>query len=140
MLKSKSLEDFNSVVSEQLFTELTPKQGSAIEGGNSVLWIKSLQGLRLTSGPGSDEVYVKVNGRKIADNDDMDTGELWNIDYTKIITDPVTISIYEQDGLSRDDFIGAVTVSTKPGSLKVKDFFGDGSHYRLLYGVGTLKT
>ena len=34
MLKSKSLEDLNRGCHEELFTELTPKEGAAIGGGN----------------------------------------------------------------------------------------------------------
>lgn len=141
MLKHKSSEDLNSVISKKLFTELTHQEGEAIKGGYiPVLYIKSLQCFRETSGWGDDEISVRINGKEIENHAGMDSGDFWNIGYSRIMEGSVTISIYEEDGIwSDDDHIGSVTVGTAKGSLNYEDFFGDGSHYRLGYGVGFVK-
>ena len=49
MLKNKSLEDINRVANDELFTELTPKEASVIEGGK-VFYLTKIEGL-----PGFDQ-------------------------------------------------------------------------------------
>ena len=57
MLKNKSPEDINRVSNEELFTELTPKEASVIEGGATAVF------LGMTRLPTDDETYsLYLNG------------------------------------------------------------------------------
>ena len=133
MLKSKSLEDFNCVNDQQLFTELTPQEAAAIEGGY-LLKLDSLKCFKETPRPGSDEISVRVEGRAVWYYGDFDSGEHWAINVAGEYNKPVTVSIWEED-VWGSNIIGEVYVTESTPRFAFRDLYGDGSHYRLNYGV-----
>lgn len=131
MLKNENLKDLD----KQLVTELTPEEAATIEGGY-FLYLNSLECFEETPGWGSDEISIRVNGKQVAYHGDMDSGEFFNINLAKQYTNPVTVSIYEEDGWwSDDDYIGSVYISGATQPSTYKDLFGSNSHYRMTYQV-----
>ena len=132
MLKNKSLADFNCVSDQQLFTELTPEEAAAIEGGY-YLYLKTLECFEEPYGSDSYKVVVEVDGSNVHSfKGDMDPGEVWHINRGEYYQNYLTVSIWEEDPLLKDDFIGSMTIKRPAGSGFV-EYRGSGYHFGLTY-------
>lgn len=125
---------------EQLFTELTPKEGAVIEGG-ARLYLYKATAVKAGADPGwrnGDDVYARINGDKTRKTNDVDTGETANFFKGKTFSGTASINLFDSDSgwFNRDDYLGGFTVSSTPTNGWVtRRISGSGSVYDVTYMV-----
>ncbi|MCC5610704.1 hypothetical protein LC612_29130 [Nostoc sp. CHAB 5834] len=125
---------------EQLFTNLTPEEGSVIEGGASLFLYKATA-IKAGADFGSfngDDVYARINGDKTNKTNDVDTGETANFSIEKPFDGTASINLFDSDGgfAGRDDYLGGFSVGSTPTNGFVTErISGSGSIYDVTYAV-----
>ncbi|MBE9103578.1 hypothetical protein IQ229_01030 [Nostoc cf. edaphicum LEGE 07299] len=132
----------NSVVDqEQLFTDLTPEEGSVIEGG-ATLWLYSATAIQANADFGSrngDDVYARINGYKTNKTNDVDAGEAVTFNIDRYFSGTASINFFDSDGglfTGSDEYLGGFTVGSTPtnGTVTTR-ISGSGSIYDVVYAV-----
>ena len=123
---------------EQLFTELTPQEAAAIEGGYDVAF-ESLNAIQLSGR--SDNISLRVDGIEVY-GDRITRRDPPLIDLVNNLAPitgqegSITITLWDDNlGSARDNLIGAVTEDGVIPGTKTVDLFGSNSQYQLTYTV-----
>ncbi|MFF3884310.1 hypothetical protein [Streptomyces sp. NPDC001914] len=91
-----------------------------------------------TSGPGDDDVYIKVDGVRVWGEVEMGDADGEDIGESKDFRNKVKVTVYEgDDAPSPDDFLGGFWAhQSQAGSgEQAETLNGDGSHYDIFYEV-----
>lgn len=139
------MSNINTVISnsdEQLFTELTSEEGAVIEGGAQLILynataVRARADGNWNEGNGTD-LYFVVNGLRLPGTyNDVDTGEVVNINRTINFTGTATTRLFDDDGSSSaDDYLGGFTVgSTSTNGTRTVRVSGGNSIFDILYSV-----
>lgn len=126
MLQNKSLEDFNCVGDEQLFTDLTPEEASAVKGGAS-LQVRYL----FANNPPENDPIIMVGRNTVWSRNNVNTTTRIFRSFT--FDGETTLSIWDQDsgGRNNDDLIAFVNLTQTRRGIR----FLEGGGYRLSYRV-----
>lgn len=112
---------------DRLFTELTPEEGSAVEGG-AKLHIRSI----FADKPSEDDPYIMVGGKKgifKAKNFNRGSKDIFK---TVSFTGDTTLSVWDEDpGDNNDDILGFGRIGSAPTGVKFVNVMG----YRVSYQV-----
>ncbi|MDZ8258556.1 hypothetical protein [Nostoc sp. ChiQUE01b] len=125
---------------EQLFTELTPKEGAVIEGGARLFLYKALA-LRASSdilpGVNGDDVVIKLNGNKIHGTvKNVKTGDVININKFFDFSGTATLDFFDADPPGNpDDYLGGFNVKNPTNGQTSRVISGSDSEYRVFYEV-----
>ncbi|BAZ15789.1 hypothetical protein NIES4071_76610 [Calothrix sp. NIES-4071] len=129
-----------STSNEQLFTELTAEEASVLEGGATlILYNATAIKADADFGPSNgDDLYIKVNGRKIFGTaDDVDTGETVNIGKRISFSGTAKVNLFDGDPWPNDDdSLGGFTVGSTPTyGTRTARVSGSGSTYDITYSI-----
>ncbi|MGV9252035.1 hypothetical protein [Streptomyces sp. NPDC003697] len=105
--------------------------------------LNTLQCHDTTSGPGSDDVYIQVDGGNIYPDGayghyhNFDAGDSAELKKSVSFTDKAKVVVKDYDSTSPDDLIGSfwVSVSQVGDGELAESMNGDGSDYDLYYEV-----
>ncbi|MEH2211417.1 hypothetical protein [Nostoc sp.] len=134
----KTTSNLSRLSLENLFTELTSEQSSAIEGGGFLL-IDGFQiinaGADSTSG---DDPYITVNGQTLAGRfDDVGTGQYIAVNRGLGFDGLANVNFFDYDDFFNggDDYLGGFTVTGATNGQNVTQVSGGGSTYDVYYRV-----
>ncbi|KUL67708.1 hypothetical protein ADL34_33570 [Streptomyces sp. NRRL WC-3605] len=91
-----------------------------------------------TSGPGDDDVYIKVDGLRVWGEAEMGDEDGEDIDVSKNFGTKVKVSVWDADDApSPDDFLGAFWAHKSQANTgeQAEVLTGDGSYYDIYYEV-----
>ena len=124
---------------EQLFTELTPKEGANVSGG---AWVTKLHlkyfDVDSTQEWPRDEVYLRLDGKKVFSKGGVSAGDTLNVDKTYTMTGSYDqLKLYENDTWPNgDEYLGGKKVyASQIGSDQEARFTRHGADYTLYYDV-----
>lgn len=132
----------SAVAQEQLFTELTPEEGSVIEGG-AFLAVHGIYAVKAGADTfGNDDTLIKVatggTTKQIGGEYSMSSGKYASVGQGIEFNDLARLDLYDEDGIwSRDDHMGGFWISpTSTNGPKWSPLLsGSGSQYYVNYSV-----
>ena len=132
---TNSNSNFSVVDQEQLFTELSPEEGSVIEGGATF----KLAFLKVDKAAKEYDIYLNFNGNRVFGTKTVYTGDYFeNLNGTSFeFQNGGSVSLWDEDNSlwdSDDDPLGSWSVSTIPGRYWAS-VSGDGFDYYFEYDI-----
>jgi hypothetical protein len=140
-LRGKIMSSLDKITAnEPLFTELTPEEGSVVEGGFK-LNLYALVCYKDGADPwykGKDDVYARVTTDGITSTHNigaMGSGDGKNLGLEFTFFEDAEVSFFDSDWPDSDDFLGSFSVSGPTNGLQKPTVSGSGSRYRAFYDV-----
>jgi hypothetical protein len=126
-----------NLLSESLFTELTPDQAQMLEGGKriTILLVRCIKAG--ADGNGADELFFTVNGQKLqfGNTISMQTGGVANVGLAENFDGTANVRLFDKDTSGGDDSVGSFSASSNTNGSKTVSVSGSGSRYDVTYQV-----
>ncbi|MFD9380436.1 hypothetical protein ACFWBH_33815 [Streptomyces sp. NPDC059999] len=99
--------------------------------------LNTLQCHSTTSGPGADDVYIRVDGVKVYGTHEFDDDDSEELNVSREFEEKAKIVVRDYDSTNPDDLIGSFWVHESQAGTgeHAESLTGDGSSYDIYYDV-----